>query len=454
MSYAFWWYTTVVVPNAILGVALFEIFHDVQYLSIVWLFNRNRAESGRSAGRFTSYLFRRSALMAALYVGLCFSYGAIRLIPEVLDVELWSRIILGVVAASTLLHFYFDGFIWKVRDPDTRRGLGLDEDGDAAGKRLLLAPWLAHGLKWSAFVVPLAVLGFAQFRGIEPTLEQYRSMAVLVPDSPYVHNNLGVQLKGRGELETAIQHYESAIELDPGYARAYSNLGVALLQQNEIERAREALETATSLDPDYAEARTNLASVLAASGETEASIREYRSALELNDELMEAHNGLGQTLLRQRSFDDAAVHFERAVELDPQSPDIFTSLGLALVMSDRQGEALEAFEHALDLDANGVVALESACWILATEPDGTSADAERAVELGERAAELTQYLNASVLDSLGAAYAAAGRFDRALVAARTASALASDSGDEALLRDIESRIALYEVSKPFRGKAE
>ena len=42
-SFGFWWYANIAVSNLLLGILLFELFHDVQYLSIVWVFNRSRA---------------------------------------------------------------------------------------------------------------------------------------------------------------------------------------------------------------------------------------------------------------------------------------------------------------------------------------------------------------------------------------------------------------------------
>ena len=68
-SIAFWWYSNVAVSNMLVGIALFEIFHDVQYLTIVWIFNLNRADRNPSVGRFTRFLFRRSWGLAGLYVG-------------------------------------------------------------------------------------------------------------------------------------------------------------------------------------------------------------------------------------------------------------------------------------------------------------------------------------------------------------------------------------------------
>ena len=46
--------------NILAGIALFEVFHDVQYLSLVWIYNRNRVEKDSSIGGFMRFIFRRS----------------------------------------------------------------------------------------------------------------------------------------------------------------------------------------------------------------------------------------------------------------------------------------------------------------------------------------------------------------------------------------------------------
>ena len=116
-SIAFWWYSNVVVSNMLVGIALFEIFHDVQYLTIVWIFNLNRVDRNPSVGRFTRFLFRRSWGLAGLYVGLVAAYGSLNLVPPGLSSQTLSRSLTGLLTASALLHFYYDGFIWKVREP-------------------------------------------------------------------------------------------------------------------------------------------------------------------------------------------------------------------------------------------------------------------------------------------------------------------------------------------------
>src|SRR5207253_7433219 len=76
-SISFWWYCNNIVASVLVGVALFEVFHDVQYLSLVWIYNRKRVETDSSIGGFMHFVFRRSGSLIGLYVGLIFAYGAL-----------------------------------------------------------------------------------------------------------------------------------------------------------------------------------------------------------------------------------------------------------------------------------------------------------------------------------------------------------------------------------------
>ena len=77
--------------------------------------------------------------------------------------------------------------------------------------------------------------------------------------------------------------------------------------------------------------------------------------------------------------------------------------------------------------------------ILATHPDPNIRDTAEAIEAAERAAELTGYKNALTLDTLAAAYAAAGQFDRAVTSAQAAISQARAAQTEALANRIRRR---------------
>ena len=52
VTFSFLAYTNSMAANPIQGYVMFEVCHDIQYLAIVWMFNRNRAERDEQAGRF------------------------------------------------------------------------------------------------------------------------------------------------------------------------------------------------------------------------------------------------------------------------------------------------------------------------------------------------------------------------------------------------------------------
>src|SRR5213082_1344788 len=183
-SISFWWYCNNIVASILVGIALFEVFHDVQYLSLVWIYNRNRVEKDSSIGGFMRFVFRRSGALIGLYVGLVFAYGSIGYLNSHMGIENLTRLLTGIVAASGLLHFYYDGFIWKVREKSTRQSLGLT--GGAADVNLggFLPGWALHATKWAvAFVIPLAAMWFGKVYRAAPPADRSGYVAADLPAS-------------------------------------------------------------------------------------------------------------------------------------------------------------------------------------------------------------------------------------------------------------------------------
>jgi tetratricopeptide (TPR) repeat protein len=319
VSVAFWWYSNVAVSNMLVGIALFEVFHDMQYLTIVWIFNVNRVDRNPGVGTFARFLFRRSWSLAGLYVGLVAAYGALNYLPAMVASPATSRILTGLLTASALLHFYYDGFIWKVREPAVGESLGLrakvkPSDKLRAGpvEPARTASWV-HGLKWAALVIPVAWLGTAQTRGAVSRFERDRLVAEAVPQSAQARNNFGGSLLLQGRVDEAIPQLQEALRLQPSHAEAHSNLGVALARR----------------------------------GRTAEAIDHYRESLRLDPRQAQAYSNLGNALLAQGKVIEAIAQFEAALLLDPADPQARTNLAGALVRDDRVDEAIAQLERVL-----------------------------------------------------------------------------------------------------------
>jgi len=313
-SVAFWWYSNVSVSNMLVGIALFEIFHDVQYLTIVWIFNLNRVDRNPGVGGFTRFLFRRSWGLAGLYVGLVAAYGSLNLVPPGLPSQTLSRSLTGLLTASALLHFYYDGFIWKVREPSVRESLGLSTERTRPIGRP--RPW-AHGLKWAAFIVPVAWLGLAETRGTMLALERDRMIVQSVPRSAVARNNLGGALLVRGEIEEAIQQLQEGLRLDPNYAEAHSNLGVALARRGRSADAIDHYREALRLDPYQTQAYSNLGNALLQQGRVREAITSFEEGLAMDPADPQARTNLAGALLREGRIDEAIGELERVLRVTP-----------------------------------------------------------------------------------------------------------------------------------------
>ncbi len=357
VSFAFYWYTNVLTGSLLLGLAMFEIFHDVQYFAIGWVFNRNRVEKGASVTPFVRFLFRRSGTLVGLYVGLILAYGSLRYVEQGLLAPGTVRDVLtGILVASGLLHFYFDGFIWKMRQPSTRQGLEI-EGGDARltsprlpRLRRTGAGWLTHGLKWSAFVVPIVWLALTESRGPADEIDRLRAITRAVPHHTETYNQLGFALQAEGRLDEAERTYRTALLLGPDDAAPLRNLGTLYTQQGRTNNAVNVLRKSVKLTPNDTRTHVSLGNALRQLGLLEEAAASFRTALELAPDSLEAHNNLAITLARQGRFDEAEKHVRRALTIEPAHQTAAFNLGLILSDTNRVPEAMGLFERILSAD--------------------------------------------------------------------------------------------------------
>jgi Flp pilus assembly protein TadD len=90
-------------------------------------------------------------------------------------------------------------------------------------------------------------------------------------------------------------------------------------------------------------------------------------------------------------------------------------------------------------------------WVLATSTEASVRNGGDAVEFAERAVRLSGAREPTVLGTLAAAYAEAGRFREAVEVTQRAVALARQQNKESIARDLSARSASYEAKRPLRA---
>jgi len=327
----------------------------------------------------------------------------------------------------------------------------------------------------------LGVLSWRQARVYTDLETLWRDTLHKNPEAWIAHNNLGIVIQADGRTDEAIEHYREALQHAPQYVQAYVNLGGALQAQGRFDEAIDVGREALLIEPDDPRALNNLGGALLSRGEFDEAILHLRRAIELRSDFASAHGNLGLCLRGKGDLDTALNHFRRAVELQPDDAGLQANLGIglydlgahrpaiqhlrraielrpddaelchalgsALIATGQPGEGLTHLREAVRLRPDWPVALNDTAWILAAfvaylQPD-------EAVRLAERARELTDDPDANMLDTLAAAYAAAGRFEQASATAQAALQRAAAEGNPSLEQEIAVRLELYRRGEPY-----
>jgi protein O-mannosyl-transferase len=274
------------------------------------------------------------------------------------------------------------------------------------------------------------------------------------PSCWMAHNNLGIVLFEKGQLDDAIAHYRTTLQMQPNFWDADYNLGTALLGKGHVDEAIFYCDKAVRMQPNDPDAQVALANALLQKRRIDDAIVHYQKAVAMRPDYFLARYGLGHALLEKGKLDAAIEHSRAALLIQPNNADCHTVLAIALDEKGQSAEAIKHYEKALEISPQSISALNNLAWLLATGSNASLRNGARAIQLARQADQLSGGTNALVLRTLAAAYAEAGQFGKAIESAQTAMQLGRSQGDDSLATELQQQIALYELELPYREMAK
>ena len=148
------------------------------------------------------------------------------------------------------------------------------------------------------------------------------------------------------------------------------------------------------------------------------------------------------------------LHSERIPQTLSKSSEAQTKTANNLWAQENFAEAIAHNRLALKMQPDSPEALNNLAWMLAICPDASLRNGTEAVQLGEKACLLTHYRTTVAVGTLAATYAEAGRFDDAIWMAQKACALASELGEQELLKRNQELLVLYRAHQPYHEATE
>jgi tetratricopeptide (TPR) repeat protein len=285
-------------------------------------------------------------------------------------------------------------------------------------------------------------------RAMEVTTDNYSAMTLAAAAA-----------EDEGNRGKALLLCRKAEELKPQYPDVHFYLGRALEEAGNKKQALEEYMIAVRLQPSFDAARVMAGLLLADEKKFGDAVEQYKAALEANPESAAAQSDWGLALLQQGLWSESIPHYQAALQLDPSLVEVHRNLAAAeyqvALASEHSGhikEALDGYTAALEQNPDFPEALQHAAWILATDSRPEFRNGAEAVMLADRACELTEGKRPSIVLTLAAAEAEAGRFDAAAKNAATAQDLAAAASEKSLAAEAEHLRVLFTAKHPFHGQ--
>jgi tetratricopeptide (TPR) repeat protein len=248
------------------------------------------------------------------------------------------------------------------------------------------------------------------------------------------------------KLADAEKFFSEKIKKDGKDTWAFRNRATARLTDKDYDGAIDDLTAAIDADP-HQSLYVERGRAKRAKGDLDGAIKDYTEALKLEPGYSVALNNRGVVWEAKMKYDEAIKDYTEAIKSDPKYSTPYRNRGLVHQRRGDYAMAAKDFTEAVDLDPDNPTTIDDLAWLLATCPEAPVRNGKKAVTLAKKACELTEHRNMLLVETLAAAYAETGDFEKAVETQKKV------LDDKDYMKKWESgvklKLKLYEENKPY-----
>lgn len=271
------------------------------------------------------------------------------------------------------------------------------------------------------------------------------------PQDSGAYAGRGMIWQGERTIDDGIRDLDEAIRLNPKNAEALVWRGFDWLLRDDLDKAISDLTEALQLNPKHAIAYSIRADCWNKTAEFEKAIADSSDAIRLQPKFVPGHENRAIARVAKKDFRQAIIDCNEALVLEPKSGGLYGVRGTAYSGIGRYARAAEDFEKAIALAPNDPDTCKAFAWFQATCSNEGYRNGQDAVEYATKAYHSLLWTNAgwrnaAFIDTIAAAYAEDGDFEKAVEQETKAIELASERQKE----EFQARLDLFKSGKPYR----
>ena len=276
-------------------------------------------------------------------------------------------------------------------------------------------------------------------------------------NNPAAIGALAEALTNLKKYDEAIKYSDKVIEIAPRSTLGYSLRARVHILKDDLKSALSDLTEALKINPNDLPALLMRSRLNAAEGNNEQAKADVEKALKISPDLPQAILMRSMLAAQKDKFGEAIADIQLLLQTDPtnveyrlqlatymvgdkrprKAIDVLTSIiegmgenldeegketkadalrarGDALLSVGKHADAIKDYDEALKLTPDDTGVLNNLAWVLATSPDEGVRNAERSIELGTKACDLTKYERPHILSTLASGYAEKGDWETAI----------------------------------------
>ena len=282
-----------------------------------------------------------------------------------------------------------------------------------------------------------------------PLIEKARKeISAKSGDPARLHLELGDLLTSDRKWGEALAIYDEAIRLNPDSDEAWDGRGNCCLCMNDFTNMAKDYSEAIKLKPYVQWYWQERAYAYQSLGQYKKAISDHTKSIELNEQDAGQRVRRGQAYEALGEFSEAEADYSRAIEINPSYWGNWFARARLYSLQNQPDKARADLAESIKQSSSGTVDDQNdLAWALATSTNSTLRDEPAAINLAQKAVAATGRVNASFVDTLAAAYAETGDFEKAVSTEKESIALFTD---KKAIDDFTTRLKLYETNTPYR----